>query len=71
MAADIQNASRRTVIMAEGIVLYARVQDEPACPLDTPAKRAWNEWCASHTQAYQDFVRNEQFKLFDRVNAYF
>lgn len=65
-----ENASRKTVIIAEGMLLYARVQDEPACSLGTPAMKAWYEWCESHTAAYQDFVRNEQFKLFDRVNAY-
>jgi hypothetical protein len=75
MTAKIQRyvpVGERTIMVAEGIYLYAQVQNLPVRELvGSEAARKWNEWSARYGQEMTDFVRNEQFNLFDRVNARF
>lgn len=67
------NASRKTVIIARGIALYAAFQDQPAIALTTEEKetaQAWEDWQLTWP-LYSRFVCDEQFALFDKVNARF
>lgn len=63
------NTSERTTLIAKGILLYARVQNMPAAQVHgSEAQREWNSWREYHGPKMEDFVRKEQFDLFDRVN---
>jgi hypothetical protein len=65
------NCSERTTIIAEGIYLFARVMNESLDgPIMTEPTKAWHAWVEKHP-SYADFVRREQARLFDRVNARF
>lgn len=68
---QIMNNSKRTRIIARGIYLYSCVQDVPGDQLDgSIEQKAWNRWKLDHTK-YIEFVINEQYKLFNRVNVTF
>lgn len=58
------NTSEKTAIIAEGIAAYAKVQDGQG----TEALLRWDKWKERYPQ-FADFVKKEQFDLFDRVNA--
>lgn len=64
-------ASRTTAIIAQGVALWADLQDMPqarwAMEESSPGKK-WAEWERRYPQ-FVDFVKAEQFSLFDRVNA--
>lgn len=63
------NNSRRTAIIARGIGLWAQVQDQPADSYND-AHKDWRRW-ENHYPEFVEFVKAEQFALFDRVNAAF
>ena len=65
------NTSRRTRIVADGLALWAAVQDLPGnAPDDNYDRRCWERWAAEN-RAYVAFVKCEQDQLFNRVNAAF
>lgn len=65
------NNSRRTKIIAEGVALWAAVQDMPGNEVrGSKPLKAWEEWRATFPE-FVEFVEQEQFALFDRVNAAF
>ena len=67
------NNSRRTKIIAQGIALYSALMDQTHAELSTPGNEiyaAWEAWTIRHP-TFADFVRQEQFDFFDRVNAAF
>lgn len=68
------NASDLTTRIAEGIALWARVQN--LAPSDRSlqaceARDEWADWELGHSAKLIEFVKAEQFALFDRVNAAF
>lgn len=67
------NNSRRTTIIAQGIALWAVVMDQPTSPMNQEQienEKAWLVWENDNPQ-FVEFVKREQFNLFDRVNAAF
>lgn len=66
------NNSDRTTIIAHGIHLWARVQNLTISENGPshPFARAFSEWARAYPD-YVEFVKREQFALFDRVNAKF
>jgi hypothetical protein len=65
------NSSRKTAIIAEGIALYAVVQDMPCSQISgSVAQEKWDAWCRAHPTQYAEFVKKEQYRLFDQVNAF-
>ena len=64
------NTSQKTRLIAQGIYLWASVQDSPMDTKESPIWKAWNAWMELNPQ-WVDFVKMEQFDLFDRVNAKF
>lgn len=65
------NNSHRTTIIARGLALWAEVQDMPGDKVEGswPARK-FADWSNRYPQ-FVDFVKAEQFALFDRVNAAF
>jgi hypothetical protein len=61
------NASRRCVIMAEGVLCYARWMDTPT-DFDSPQKQAWLRWEAANDKMVLAVIRS-QIALFDAANA--
>lgn len=67
----MSNASHKTMIIAQGISLWADCQDMPGDKLaGSWPDRKWKDW-ANRFPQYVEFVKAEQFALFDRVNAAF
>jgi hypothetical protein len=65
------NTSRKTRIIAEGIALWAFAQDNTEFNSETaPLYDKWMEWQANYP-IYVEFVKAEQFRLFDLINAAF
>lgn len=65
------NTSNKTVHIAQGIYLYARLQDmAPVKVRGSEEEREWGLWCEKYSY-YRDFVTQEQYNLFDRVNNTF
>lgn len=61
------NASRMTKVVAEGIALWAAVQDLPGNKVQgSPELGAWLEW-ADRYPILIDRVKKEQSNLFDRI----
>lgn len=66
------NTSRKTVIIAEGIALYAAYMDLSPTdlkPNSASIRQAWLGWEATKPSAWVEFVKKEQYYLFDRVNG--
>lgn len=67
------NNSYRTRIIAQGIALYAVVMDNPAIATTLSQRTSrddWTVWQEDYPQ-FVEFVKREQFALFDRINAAF
>jgi len=65
------NNSRRTTIICNGICLWARVIDQPVLAQTDDERdnvENWEKW-AETWPMFVEFVKAEQFALFDRVNA--
>lgn len=61
------NTSKLTIIIAQGIYLYAHVQDLPGNLVkDSSEEKAWLAWCAMNPK-YVQYVKDEQSQLFDRL----
>ena len=57
------NASRRSVILAEGVLLYARHMDCPSATSPYTAK--WAEWSKANGTYMTEAVIKAQTSLFD------
>lgn len=65
------NNSERTTIIARGICHWAERQNMTNATVEGSwPDRKWKEWAARYPQ-FVEFVKAEQFRLFDRVNAAF
>jgi hypothetical protein len=64
------NTSKRTVIVARGIYLWAQIQDYPEGAAPQGLYDTWNEYYRAHPLE-ADMATKEQYDLFDRVNARF
>ena len=60
------NNSHRTMIIAQGIAVYAALQNTNGARKETAN---WITWCQQRTDSEIAFVRQEQFNLFDRCNS--
>jgi len=60
------NNSQRTKVIAEGIAIYAALQNTN---LARKEMAAWIKWCDYKTDKEIDFVKKAQFKLFDDCNV--
>lgn len=61
------NNSRLTAVIAQGIFLWAVVQDLPGDMVEgSPEQKRWNEW-ANQYPVYVPLVKREQTELFDRL----
>lgn len=58
------SASRRTTILAEGVLLYARLMDTNAS-----YSEAWERWKDANGKQMSDAVTTTQYRLFDVANA--
>ncbi len=66
------NSSRKTTIIAEGIFLWAQVQNLKGDDDSDSAlafRRGWELFEQAYPHEVIEFVQKEQFNLFDRVNA--
>lgn len=65
------NTSRRTKIIAEGLALFAAFMDTiPKSLNEIAARQRWENWQVHHSE-YVSFIREEQTRLFDKINAMF
>lgn len=63
------NAGQKTIVIAKGIMLWAKVQAVRTDSYDyEEAKAQWDEYCLSRTKKEIDFIFHEQYRLFDQVN---
>ena len=62
------NTSKRTVVVAEAICLWARIQDCPDGAAPEALYAEWRELYARYPKEC-DFGAAQQFDLFDRINA--
>lgn len=69
----MENASERTVHIANGIALFAACMNLPL-PMErwsnTPEGRSWDEWKAESHSTEVLLVVEEQGRLFDMVNRF-
>ena len=64
------STSEMTTIVAKGILLYARVQNMSNSDAQhSGAYQEWGQWKTTYPE-WVEFVKKEQFDLFDRINNY-
>lgn len=64
------NTSEMTTIVAKGLLLYARRQNMATVVyIGSEAEKEWESWCRTYPQ-WKDFVMQEQYSLFNRVQLY-
>lgn len=61
------STSEMTTIVAKGILLYARVQNMGRDNHNTAWVIEWGQWETTYPE-WVEFVKKEQFDLFDRIN---
>lgn len=67
-AARYINSSELTTVVAEGIFLWAKVQNAPASQVrGSLMEKDWKDFEESWPE-WVDLVKKEQFALFDKVN---
>jgi hypothetical protein len=65
----MSTTGHRTAVIAHGIAIWAECQNVAGDKLaGSWPDRKWKDW-ANRFPQYVDFVKAEQFALFDRVNA--